>query len=109
MVDNSIYRISVEVQDYQEIDLAGPPISVAADREYRSDRFDLWYEHYDETGPALAGGLWRQAVYVIGTGHPVPWTAWTRHAFGFLGTIITPTDLVWHIYTGPRHGQVIPV
>lgn len=109
MAGNSIHRISVEVADYQEIDLTGPAISVAADREFRSDRFDLWYEHYEDTGPALAGLTLTRALYVIGTGHPVPWTPWTRYAFTFLGTVVTPSGLVWHIYTGPREGQVIPV
>lgn len=109
MADNSIYRISVEVQDYQELELTGPAISVAADREYRSDRFDLWYEHYNADGPALMGLTRNRALYVLGTGHPAPWTAFTRYAFTFLGTIVTPSGLVWHVYTGPTRDQVIPL
>lgn len=42
MPGNSIYRISVEVQDYQELELTGPAISVAADLlDYRLDERGL--------------------------------------------------------------------
>lgn len=113
MASNSIHRITVNVEDYQELDLTGPAVSVAADREYRSDRFDLWYEHYDPdlagNSHALAGVGQPRALYVFGTGHPVPWTAWTRHAWHFLGTVVTPSGLVWHVYDGPLKGQAITV
>lgn len=109
MAVNSIYRISVEVEDIQELDLTGPPISVAPSRNGRSAVFDLWYEHYDQTDsppyePRMGG---RFRIFIFGTGHPVPWTPYTRHAWRHIGTVITPNDLVWHIYVGPAKGQAI--
>lgn len=100
---NSIYRTSLEVADYQEVPLSGTPISVAADRDGRSGCFDLWFEHMADC-TALP-----YAVYVFGTGNPVPWGIYTRHAWQFIGTVVTPAGLVWHIYTGPGRGVPIPV
>jgi hypothetical protein len=93
-VTNSIYRISVPVEDYQEIEITGSPISVAPDRDRFSDRFDLWFEHYGRSTSC--------AIWIFGTGHPVPWTESNRLAWTFLGTVVTPATLVWHVYTGPR-------
>lgn len=95
---NSIHRLSVTVEDYQELTLTGAPISVAADRDGRSDRFDMWFEHRDDF-EAQAG------IWIFGTGHPVPWDASTRPWFAFLGTVVTPSGLVWHVYNGPLKGE----
>jgi hypothetical protein len=46
-------------------------------------------------------------IWVFGTGHPVPWSGYTRHAWTFLGTVVTPSGLVWHVYTGHRKGEAI--
>lgn len=94
---NSIHRVKVDVTEYQEIDLTGPPLSVAADRSGASDTIDLWFEHYDAP-------IFRPfPIYIFGTGHPVPWN-WldTRDRYRFIGTVVTPASLVWHVYTGPR-------
>jgi hypothetical protein len=104
---NSIYRVSVPVTDYQELDLTGPPLSVAADRDGSSACFDLWFEHRDlgfEPDYHHPYPIW-----VFGTGHPVPWTHYTRYAWVFLGTVVTPSGLVWHVFTGHRQGEPIPV
>lgn len=95
----SIYRLSVKVWDYQELEL-GPALSVAADRDGASDRFDLWFEN----SPVERCGL-----YVFGTGHPTPWNGWSRHAWHFVGTVVTPSGLVWHVFTGPLEGTAVPV
>jgi hypothetical protein len=94
---NSIYRISVPVEDYQELDLTGPPISVAPDRGGSDGKFDLWFEHYDRDPSPCA-------IYVFGTGHPIPWNAWNRSYWHFLGTVVN-SYLVWHVYVGPRKGE----
>lgn len=91
----SIYRIPVEVKDFQELMLSGKPISVAADRAGRSDMFDLWYENDPDNVPMTRG------LHVFGTGHPLPWNRFTRVDYVFLGTVVTPADLVWHVYLGP--------
>lgn len=100
-MSNSIHRVTVNVEDYQELELTGPPISVAASRDGGSDTFDLWFEHMDDC---------RQhpyAMLVFGTGHPVPWSRHSRHGYRFLGTVVTPSGLVWHVYTGHRKGEAI--
>lgn len=98
---SGIHRLLVEVKDYQELDLGGMVLSVAADRAGRSDVFDMWFES-DVTELTTA-------IYVFGTGHPTPWDLWTRHAYRFIGTVITPSGLVWHVYEGPRKVEAIPV
>lgn len=110
MSGNSIHRISVEVTDYQELDLTGPPISVAATRDGSSNIFDLWFEHMEGNRPAYEPNYHgRYGIYVFGTGHPVPWTHYSRHAWKFLGTVVTPSGLVWHVYLGPGRGKPIAV
>lgn len=105
---NSIYRLSVAVEDYQELNLTGPPLSVAPDRGGSSDVFDLWFEHMDGDRPAYEPDYHgKYAIWVFGTGHPVPWTNYTRQAWKFIGTVVTPSGLVWHVYTGHLKGQAI--
>lgn len=104
---NSIYRVSVDVKDYQELMLTGPPLSVAPDRGGASDCFDLWFEHFEPDGEASESRPY--PLYVFGTGHPVPWTKYTRYAYTFLGTVVTPSGLIWHVYAGPQQGAVIAV
>jgi hypothetical protein len=107
---NSIYRISVPVDDYQELSLTGPILSVAADRGGSSDVIDLWYEHMDGNRPAYKPNYHRpRSLWIFGTGHPVPWTDYTRHAWHFLGTVVTPSGLIWHCYTGHMKGKMIGV
>ncbi|MGU3650627.1 DUF7352 domain-containing protein [Mycolicibacterium sp. A43C] len=96
----SIYRLQLEVQDYQEIDITGPAISVAAARSGSSDVIDLWYEH-NVSAPTTVG------LYIFGTGHRTPWTVYSRANWRFVGTV-TPSGLVWHVYTGIRQGEPIP-
>lgn len=103
---NAIYRITVMVEDYQELALTGEPISVAPDRGGVSDCFDLWFEHTDE-GMHAADGHRTYPIWVFGTGHPVPWLSHTRHKWRFLGTVVTASGLVWHIYTGPARNPVV--
>jgi hypothetical protein len=100
----SIFRHTIKVTDpdVQTLQLTGPPISVATDRGGQSDRFDMWYEEaWDDPRPVT--------IYVFGTGHPTPWTGHTRHAYRFLGTVLTPLGLVWHVYVGPNPGQPVAV
>lgn len=97
----SIHRLQLDVQDYQEIDITGRVLSVAADRGGSSDVFDLWFEHNSAT-PTTVG------LYIFGTGHPTPWSVFGRDNWRFVGTIVTPSGLVWHVYVGIRKGVPIP-
>jgi hypothetical protein len=103
---NSIHRVSVDVTDKQHLQLTGPPISVAPSRDGSSDHFDLWFEHMDGDRPAYEPKFdGTYTIHVFGTGHPVPWSAYSRHAYQFLGTVVTPSGLVWHVYRGPAPGE----
>ncbi len=93
MSSESIFRVTIAVEDYQELKLTGPALSVAPVRTGASDYIDLWFEHRDH--PYVFG------LYVMGTGHPVPWNAQTRDMFRFIGTVVTPVGLIWHVFTGP--------
>lgn len=95
---SSIYRVSLKVEDYQEVELTGRPISVAPDRGGSDGKFDLWYEHDDGHQPKA------RAIYVFGTGHPTPWSHFTRDNWQFIGTVVN-LSLVWHVYVGPREGE----
>lgn len=89
----AVHRISINVDPgYHEIEVGGQVLSVAADRGGRSDVFDLWFENGDYEPHKVA-------LHIVGTGHPLPWSSrWTRHAYRFVGTVVTPSGLVWHAY-----------
>lgn len=97
---SSIHRLHLDVKDYQEITVTGRLMSVAPDRGGSSDVFDLWFEHNVPEAEATTHGL-----YIFGTGHRTPWSVFTRDNFRFVGTVVTPSGLVWHIYVGPRKGE----
>lgn len=91
----SIYRVMVPVKDFQELTLPGPPLSVACARDGSSDCFDLWYEFYDWPPSRQK----RCGIWVMGTGHDTPWaTPAERQKYEHLGTLVTPSDLVWHVF-----------
>lgn len=94
-----IYRLNLEVLGYQEIP-AGNVISVAPCRSGRSDVIDLWYERSSSDRT--------QGLYIFGTGHRTPWSPWTRYAWRFIDTVVTPSGLVWHVYVGPKEGEPVP-
>lgn len=86
----TVHRSTCAVTDVQTVDLPGRPIplSVAPARNGLADvAFDLWYE-IDTDDEQRTGVL----VHTVGTGMPVP-----EHG-DFIGTIVTPSGLVWHIY-----------
>lgn len=99
----SIYRINLAIEDKQWVAEIGRPLSVGADYEGRANRFNLWYETDSENA-----GLLEMQIIVAGTGHPLPWTRYSRHAYRHLGTVIyLEHPLVWHIFAGPRKGESI--
>lgn len=96
---SAIYRQRLAVEDYQELEVTGPVISVAADRDGSDGHIDLWYEDNTSTPGARARTV---GIYILGTGHTAPWDHVTRGLYQFVGTVVTPGGfLIWHVYTGP--------
>lgn len=96
-----IFRLNLPVTDYQEIPV-GRVISAAPCRSGRSDVIDLWYERPSSPRDETLG------LYIFGTGHRTPWNPWTRYAWDFIDTVVTPSGLVWHVYVGPKEGEAVP-
>lgn len=100
-----ILRHEIEIDDYQTVTLPaeGSLLSVAQSRSFPNKLVDLWSLDYEHGDSRVA------AIYVIGTGNPMPTElcdsgslGWYRKAEGnFLGTVVTPCGLVWHIFEGP--------
>lgn len=95
-----IIRHPIHITDYQAVDLpaAGELLSVAASLTAPDYEIDLWSLDYERGDPRQVG------VYVIGTGHPMP--EQLRNVYPdafreFVGTVVTPSGLVWHLFQGP--------
>lgn len=95
-----IHRLNLPVAEYQEINF-GRVISAAPCRSGRSDVVDIWFE-------AASAFDDKQGLYIFGTGHPTPWNGFTRYAWEFIDTVVTPSGLIWHVYAGPLKGEWIP-
>lgn len=85
-----IHRITLDVQDEQALVMhpAAQILSVAPTRDGGSSQIDLWFTAYpnDRTHSD-------RPVYMAGTGHPIP-------DGRFVGTVVTPSGLVWHVFEG---------
>lgn len=84
-----IHRVTLDVTDAQLIAIPniGQVLSVAPTRDGGSSQIDLWFTTYpDEPN----GKRW---IYMAGTGHPLP-------DGRFVGTVVTPSGLVWHVFEG---------
>lgn len=104
-----VFRSQIGITDYQVLDLANNAqlLSVAVSRTIPNHGIDLWWLDRD------SGGWPDQevAIYVIGTGNPMPdelldHDEWSGHPPNlplrrFIGTVVTPSGLVWHIFQGP--------
>lgn len=107
-----IIRHQLSITDYQTVTLpaAGDLLSVAQSRTSPSGLIDLWSLDHEIGEPRTA------AIYIIGTGHPMPDelaaqlvpayhggadTVLPMFTQKFLGTVVTPVGLVWHVFEGP--------
>lgn len=120
-----IIRHELDIIDYQTVVLPadGDLLSVAQSRTAPNNRIDLWSHDFEY------GEGWTKAIYIVGTGNPMPTelrdsrnTKYRRdeRRFGggfvhdiyippdnpqpwrkFLGTVVTPCELVWHVFEGP--------
>lgn len=101
-----IIRHAIEITDYQTVTLPhdGDLLSVAQSRTERNALIDLWSIDYEGGEPQAKG------IYIIGTGNPMPAQLsgpvsptpgkpfpWRQ----FIGTVVTPCGLVWHVFEGP--------
>lgn len=103
-----IIRHSIAITDYQTIKLPGEgqPLSVALSRNLPDHAIDLWSLDEQIGDPRAVG------VYVV---NPMPDTlathlSWLPHnprslipptLTKFIGTVVTPSGLVWHVFDGP--------
>ncbi|WP_027500826.1 DUF7352 domain-containing protein [Rhodococcus sp. UNC363MFTsu5.1] len=85
-----IHRVTIPVADRQlvAIHAGGQVLSVAPTRDGGSDHVDLWFTTY----PAEDRGDQRW-IHIAGTGHHRP-------PGRFVGTVVTPSGLVWHVFEG---------
>ncbi|MHA3682803.1 DUF7352 domain-containing protein [Leucobacter sp. HY1908] len=90
-----IYRHSVPV-DVADFEVpAGRVVHVAADREGKHDRVDVWVEH--QAGVTHSeGGI---VLNVHGTGHPIP-----ADGRAHVGSCIVGW-FVWHVYASQGGGD----
>jgi hypothetical protein len=109
-----IIRHQIAITDYQEIDLPsdGKLLSVAQVRTpvLVNHALDVWSIDYQR------GNGRTVAIHVVGTGNPMaadlahqlapepgtafPVAAWSAPRDSFLGTVVTPNELVWHVFEG---------
>lgn len=93
-----IFRYPLDIADYQELKIPYPAkiISVAPSRDHPNTQIDMW---------AVAGSDYTKtvAVAIVGTGNPIPNYVDVHSLTSFIGTVVAPNRLVWHVYeTSPR-------
>lgn len=87
-----IYRALLPVVDSQVVVMhaGGQVLSVAPARDGRSDHIDLWFTTFPGNPRSETDSRW---IHIAGTGHPRP-------PGRFVGTVVTPAGLVWHVFEG---------
>jgi hypothetical protein len=85
-----VLRYQLDITDYQQVVMREPAkvVSVAQSRSNPNGVIDLW---------AIGGDEYQSRqvdIFIVGTGHPMP------GFINFLGTVITPNGLVWHVWEG---------
>lgn len=92
-----IIRHEIDIVDHQTIRLpaSGWLLSVAVSRTAPDFAIGVWSVDYEVGEPTEID------VYVIGTGNPVRGAAADAVMYGkFVGTVVTPSQLVWHVWQG---------
>ena len=84
-----IHRATLEVTDRQLLAIhpGGQILSVAPTRDGLSSQIDVSFTTYP------GHGIETRWIHIAGTGHPVP-------PGRFVGTVVTPAGLVWHVFEG---------
>lgn len=90
-----VIRHELAITDYQTIELParGSLLSVAKHRRNENGMIDLWSLDLQNGLPTQLG------IYIVGTGNPMPGDL--GPAPHFIGTVVTPIELVWHVFQGP--------
>lgn len=86
-----VLRYRLAITDEQTVIMPQPAnvLSVAVSREDPNGLIDLW---------AIGGDGYRPVevpIFVHGTGHPM-----IDAPSAFVGTVVTPNQLVWHVFRG---------
>lgn len=91
-----VIRHVLSITDYQVVDLParGSLVSVAVSRTAPDDLIDLWSIDEQVEGGRQVG------VYIVGTGNPAPVGISHPAIRRFIGTVVTPCGLVWHVFEG---------
>lgn len=93
---SKIFRYELNITDYQKVKLPSisTPLSVAASRTNPYEKIDFWAIVNDgDPRPDR-----EHEVFIAGTGFPVPAGINVTHKF--VGTVISPNNLVWHVFVG---------
>ncbi|UVT24954.1 hypothetical protein NXT08_22395 [Rhodococcus pyridinivorans] len=85
----AVGRKNIEITDTVTVELPARSklLHVAPCRRNPNTHIDLWFEFPDQTTPARL-----HTFYVEGTGHALV------HEVLYVGTVVCPNDLVWHVY-----------
>ena len=92
-----ILRHSGGITDCQVVELpaAGELLSVSVSRVTPDYAIDVWSVDFQIGAPM------RVQVWMFGTGNPISDEAEEAVLAGnFLGTVVTPSGLVWHVWQG---------
>lgn len=89
----SVLRYPIHIADMQTV-LMHPPVqilSLAQSRSAPDGLIDVWAIGDDATTRVPVN------VYIVGTGHPLPGAVFLPTAVR-VGTVVTPSQLVWHVW-----------
>lgn len=92
-----ILRHHIPITDRQFIQTPadGELLSAAVSRTAPDTHIDVWSIDYQRGVPRAID------VHIVGTGNPIPEDTQTAISSGkFLGTVVTPSRLVWHVWSG---------
>lgn len=93
-----IHRYELDITDRQTVTLplGYELLSVAVSRTDPNGLIDMWAQVPEMATPIPA------VIHIIGTGNPMPDDLTNdRTRRKFLGTVVTPGGLVWHVFEGP--------
>lgn len=95
-MSDRILRFPLKITDYQSVFIPGPSrvLSAAVSRTDPNGEIDMW-------ALATNGAVVNQVgLYIVGTGNPIPPQLSHYGDSQFIGTVVTPSGLVWHVLTG---------